>query len=208
MEKNKFFTLWLAGICIIVFILQNFINGFTEFFVLDKNAINNLEVWRFVSAIFLHASLSHILFNLFALVVFGLILERLIGSWNFLVVFFFSGIIANLVSVNFYSSSLGASGAIMGIIGCLTVLNPLMMVWVFGLLMPLFIAAIIWIIGDVLGVFMPSEVGNIAHLSGVGVGLLIGLLLRYLGVKNRIKENKIMRFDEGVVRSWEDRYMR
>jgi uncharacterized protein len=208
MSKNRFFTLWLSGLCIIVFILQLVVPGFTEFFILNKNAINNYEIWRFVSAIFLHGSVIHLLYNLFALFVFGLILEKKIGSYRFLFVFFFSGIIANIISVNFYASSLGASGAIMGIIGCLTIISPLMMVWAFGLLMPMFIAAIVWVIGDILGVFMPSEVGNIAHLSGVGVGFLIGLILRRFRVKKMEGRNSVVRFNESIVRDWEDRYVR
>ena len=207
MAKNRFFTLWLSLICIVVFVFQSIIPGFTELFVLNSGAVYGGELWRFASAIFLHGSLSHFLFNLFALVIFGLILEKIIGSWKFLVVFFFSGIIANIISVNFYSSSLGASGAIMGILGCLTVLEPLMMVWAFGILMPMFIAAIVWIIGDVLGVFMPSGVGNIAHLSGIGIGFAIGLLLRYSGAETISKKSSIIKFDEQSVRNWEDRYI-
>jgi len=93
----------------------------------------------------------------------------------------FSGIIANIVSVNFHESSLGASGAIMGIIGCLTIIKPLMMVWAFGLIMPMFIAAALWITGDVLGslgAFGETSIGNIAHLSGIAVGLVLGIFLR------------------------------
>ncbi len=206
--KFKYYFLWLSLICIIVFILQLIIPGFTELFVLNLKAIYEKQYWRFLSAIFLHGSLTHLLFNLFALVIFGLILEKKIGSYRFLAVFFSSGIIANIVSVNFYDSSLGASGAIMGIIGCLTILNPMMMVWAFGLLMPMFIAAILWVLGDILGVFMPSGVGNIAHLSGVGVGLLIGLLLRFFGVKNIGNKNNTIRFNEDEVRNWENRYVK
>ena len=206
--KFKYYFLWLSLICIIVFILQLIIPGFTELFVLNLKAIYEKQYWRFLSAIFLHGSLTHLLFNLFALVIFGLILEKKIGSYRFLAVFFSSGIIANIVSVNFYDSSLGASGAIMGIIGCLTILNPMMMVWAFGLLMPMFIAAILWVLGDILGVFMPSGVGNIAHLSGVGIGFLIGGLLRIFRVKNIYEKNNVIRFDEKSVRNWEDRYMR
>jgi len=86
------------------------------------------EIWRFVSAIFLHDGIIHLIYNLFALALFGFILEKLIGSKRFLIVFFASGIIANLIAVNFYNSSLGVSGAIYGILGCLVILKPLMMI--------------------------------------------------------------------------------
>jgi len=201
-NKIKFYSLWFLLINILVFILQSAIPGFTERFTLNQLAYS--QIWRFVTAIFLHGSLIHLMYNMFALFFFGIALEKLIGSRRFLLVFFGSGIIANLVSINFYDSSLGASGAIMGIIGTLTIIKPLMMVWAFGLILPMFIAAILWVAGDILGVFMPSDVGNIAHLSGIGVGFLLGLVLRNY---RRRKMNKIV-IPNSYMDNWEKRYMR
>jgi len=202
MSKLKFYSLWLCLICVIIFILQLLIPGFTELFVL--NQASWFQPWRFVTAIFLHASVAHIAYNLFALALFGIILEKLIGSNKFLLVFFASGIIANLIAVNFYSSSLGASGAIYGILGCLAIIKPLMMIWAFGFPMPMFIAAILWVGAGVLGVFMPSNVGDIAHLSGIGIGFIIGLVLR----EWRKAKKELMRVPEGYMRIWENNYMR
>jgi len=222
MKKIKFYSLWLCLICIIVFILQLLISWFTELFVLNKGAIYNYEYWRFISSIFLHGSLSHLLYNIFALALFGLIAERLIGSKRFLIVFFVSGVIANIISVNFYNLSLGASGAIMGVIGVVTIIKPFMMVWAFGLILPMFIAAILWIIGDILGIFMPSNVGNIAHLSGIGIGILIGLILKlqkFIKISDSAQEQEfltgwktakkqLIRFPETYMRLWENKHMK
>jgi len=211
MEKFRFYTLWLAGICVIAFILQLLVNGFTDMFVLNQRAFNNYEIWRFVSSIFLHGSVTHLLFNMLALLIFGISAEKLIGGKLFLLLFFASGIIANLISVDFYASSLGASGAIMGIIGCLAVIRPFMMVWAFGLILPMFIAAIVWIIGDLIGVFYPSDVGNIAHLSGIGAGILVGILLR-IRCKGKFRvvrdRNNKIKIHEDSIRKWEDDWMR
>ena len=208
MSEVKFAPLWIAGVCIIFFILQMTFSGFTDSLVLDQSSW--MQPWRFVSSIFLHGGLSHIVFNLFALILFGLILEKIIGSRKFLIVYFASGIIANLIAVNFYSSSLGASGAIYGVLGCLAVLRPKMVVWVYNLPMPMFLAAIIWVLAGVFGIFAPSNVGDIAHLSGIAVGFLFGLWLR-----ETKKGNKIVRdygglkvtIDESSMRNWEDKYM-
>lgn len=205
-KKLKFYSLWFLLISIIVFILQISFEGFTELFVLNSNALNG-EYWRFVTAIFLHGGITHLMYNLFALFFFGIALEKMMGSRRFLFVFFSSGIIANIISVNFYSSSLGASGAIMGIIGTLTIIKPFMMVWAFGLILPMFIAAILWVIGDVLGIFMPSNVGNIAHLSGIGVGFLIGLVLRKY-IRKRTKKVKKVIVPDYYMTGWEKRYMK
>ncbi len=204
-KKIKFYSLWFCLISIIVFIIQISISGFTEIFVLNQSAISGYQIWRFVTAIFLHGSVMHLAYNLFALFFFGIALEKLIGSRKFLIVFFGSGIIANIISVNFYGSSLGASGAIMGIIGALTIIKPLMMVWAFGLILPMFIAAILWVVGDILGIFMPSNVGNIAHLSGIGVGLLVGILFRVFRKKRRVS-NRI-EIPKDYIEDWERKYV-
>ncbi len=204
MAKFRFYFLWLVLICVVMFILQQIIPGFTEMFVLNEQSVSGFEFWRFISGIFLHGGIGHLLYNMFALGLFGFILERLIGSKRFLLVFFASGIIANIISVQFYPSSLGASGAIMGIIGVLAVIKPMMMVWAFGLIMPMFIAAILWVIGDIIGIFIPDGVGNIAHLSGVGVGVIVGIFLR----GKRVKKKKRVEIPEDYIRSWEDKFMK
>lgn len=201
--KNKFYTLWLTLIIILIFILQTAITGFTESFTLNQQSFS--QPYRFVTSIFLHASLQHLIFNLFALLLFGLILEKLIESFRFLIVFFVSGIIANLIAVNFYNSSLGASGAIFGIIGALTLIKPLMTVWAFSLPMPLFVASIVWAIGDILGVFFPSGTGNIAHLSGLAIGIILGILFRNKSVPQYSYNIKI---PESYMRSWESKFLK
>jgi len=112
--KYKFYAIKLSVVIIAVFLLQVLVSGFTEMFVLSENSF--IQPWRFVGAVFLHGGLGHLVLNLFALLFFGSVLERFIGGRRFLYVFFVTGILANLVSVNFYSTSLGASGAIFGII--------------------------------------------------------------------------------------------
>ena len=138
MAKMKFYTLWIALTIILVLILQTFVGGFTNLLILDQNAWT--QPWKFITSIFLHGSLKHLIGNLFALLFFGFILEKTIGSNKFLGIYLASGILANLIAINFYPSSLGASGAIMGIIGALTILRPMMNVWAFGLIMPMFVA--------------------------------------------------------------------
>tara|TARA_Y100000034_G_scaffold80413_1_gene96472 strand:+ start:2469 stop:3110 length:642 start_codon:yes stop_codon:yes gene_type:complete len=212
MEKIKYYFLWLVGLCVGMFVLQNLpgIPGFTDIFVLNDRASNG-EVWRFVSSIFLHGSLSHLMFNMFALLFFGFSLERLIGSRRFLMVFFVSGILANVVAVNFYDSSLGASGAIYGVLGALTIIRPMMMVWAFGFIVPMFIASFLWIGADVLrlyGAFGVSNVGSIAHLSGIVVGFLMGVYYLVNGLRAARKNKVEVRFDERGFRDWEDRFVK
>jgi len=207
--KFGFWFLWLSLICVIVYVLQLVISGFTDLFVLNLKAVYEFQIWRFVTAIFLHGSVVHLLYNLFALLLFGLILEKLIGSRNFLIVFFASGIVGNIIGVNFYQSSLGASGAIYGVIGCITIVNPMMMVWAFGLLVPMFVAAILWVAGDIMGVFGfgGKDVGYVAHLSGVIIGIVFGLVFRVLYVKKKNREERI-EIPDSYVKDWENYYLK
>ncbi len=204
MEKMRYYALWLALACIIIFVLQLIIPIFTDALVL--NQLSWHEPYRFITSIFLHGSLQHLILNLFALILFGLILEKLVGGKRFLLVFFASGIIANLIAVNFYNSSLGVSGAIYGIIGCLALLRPLMVVWAFGMPMPMFIAAILWAALDIIGIFYPTGTGNIAHLTGLGVGLILGAFFRIFHTKKSVLRYGIQ-LDENAIRDWEKRHI-
>ena len=199
----KYYSFIFCGISIFAFILQVLIPGFTEMFVLNQDSF--LQPWRFFSAIFLHGGLGHLAYNLFALAFFGFILEKTIGSEKFLALFLVSGIFANIIAVNFYNSSLGASGAIMGIIGTLALLRPLMMVWSFGMILPMFLVAIFWVVGDVLGIFVPDNVGNIAHLAGIFIGFLYGAYLVFQ--KRTGKQEKEQGPSEEDVMEWEGKYM-
>lgn len=202
MAKFRFYALKLTGILILIYLVQLLFNNFTGLFVLNQQSF--LQPWRFLTSIFLHGSFTHLIYNCFALALFGSILEKLIGKRKFLIVFFVTGILANLIAVNFYDSALGASGAIFGIIGALIIIRPLLPIWAFGLPMPIFVAGIIWVVGDVIGIFIPSGVGNIAHLSGIFFGLILGFLFR-----KRISKNKknVVIINENSFRKWEDGYL-
>ena len=199
----KFYALLLCGLCVIVFLLQLVVPGFTQTFLLDQRFAD--EVWRSLTAIFLHGSVLHLSYNLFALALFGSILEHFIGGKRFLVVFFVTGILANVVALPFYLQSLGASGAIFGVIGALIVVRPGTMVFAFGLPMPIFVAGILWTVGDIIGIFVPSSVGSIAHLAGIFFGLLFGFIYR---PRNLLMKRNLIHLDERSMRDWEDRYLR
>jgi len=211
MDRNKpkvgFSFLLIGALLIIIYLLQISISGFTDIFVLNINAMEG-EFWRFFTAMFLHGSLSHLLSNLFALMLFGVILESLVGTRNFLVVYIAAGLLANIFSVFFYPSSLGASGAIYGIIGCITILRPTMMIWAFGVIVPMFIAALFWVAVDLFGVFVPDGVGHIAHLSGIVVGFFMGFILIRKKLFRRGKKSNKIKLDEAYMVEWERRFMK
>jgi rhomboid protease GluP len=84
-----------------------------------REATEDGQFWRISTAMFLHAGLMHIAFNLFALMQVGPFVEQIFGKGRMLFLYMVTGIIANIGSELWISHGLaiGASGAIMGLIG-------------------------------------------------------------------------------------------
>ncbi|MBI4894953.1 MAG: rhomboid family intramembrane serine protease [Candidatus Aenigmarchaeota archaeon] len=201
----KYSSLILVAICVVVFVLQYSITGFTDTFVLDSSKVWQ-EPWRLITSIFLHGGLEHLVFNMFALALFGFILENTIDTRKFLFLFFVGGFVASIFSAIFYSSSLGASGAIFAVIGTLAIVRWKMTVWFFGIPMPMFVAAVLWAITDIVGVFYPSNVANFAHLAGLGFGIIFAYFVREYIDKGEKKKKRVIKDDE--IDEWEDFYFR
>lgn len=201
----RYASLVLVVICVVVFGLQYFVAGFTESFVLDSSLVLK-EPWRLVTSVFLHGSLEHLIFNMFALALFGFILENTIDTKKFLLLFFIGGFFASISSAMFYPASLGASGAIFAVIGTLAVVRYRMTVWFFAIPMPMFVAAVLWGITDIVGVFYPSTVANFAHLAGLAFGLIFAYFVREYIDKPNKKKKKVLSDEE--IDEWEDFYFR
>lgn len=206
--KYNWFAIKLVAICVVVWIFQQIFPFLTDYFALTSSEVLS-KPWTLVTYIFLHAGFDHLFYNMFALAIFGAMLEKIIGGKKFLTVFFVAGIAAGIGSVIFYSSSIGASGAIYGIMGTLVVLRPRMPVFVgFMVPVPMIFAVILWAAGDFIGLFAPSEnVAYAAHLFGLAFGLVYGLYLKKdYGEFPRPKRKSDINEEE--FKEWEDRYVK
>lgn len=167
----------LIIINIIVFILQITISGFTDYFILDSNLVFS-RPWTLVTTFFLHGSFSHLFFNMYALLLFGILLESKIGPKRFLGLYLIIGFLVSCISPFFYTRVLGASGAIMGVIGTLIVLMPRLRLYLFFIIpLQLWQAGILWFLLDTFGIFVPSSTANIGHIVGMLLGLIYGFYL-------------------------------
>lgn len=175
-------TLVLIALCVATFVWQNAVGAGVWIYLSFIPALAFRAPWMFVSSIFLHGGLLHLMFNIIALFSFGLYLERLVGHRAFLALFFGAGIIGNLgyalTTPNPFVPAIGASGAVYGVIGALTAIQPTMTVIVGGLPMPLIVVAFLWALLDLAGLFVPTGVASGAHLAGLLVGLIYGIYAR------------------------------
>lgn len=167
--------------CIVAFLLDGLPGGpsFTAKFGLTPAlVIHNFYLWQLVTYIFLHGSLMHILFNMLALWMFGSELESTWGIRQFTKFFFICGIGAGLLTVllspNSNSVTIGASGAIYGILAAYGILFPNRMIifYVFPIRAKWFVLG--------LGVIafissLSATGGGIAHVAHLG-GMLCGLV--------------------------------
>ena len=135
-------------------------------------------LWQLVTYIFLHGGISHLLFNLIALWMFGGELENYWGSPKFLRYFFFCGVGAGICTVVFspeqFVPVIGASGAIYGLLLAFGWLFPNRPIYIYFLLP---IPAKYFVILFGLIEFFSSlggTGGGVAHLTHLG-GLLFGL---------------------------------
>jgi membrane associated rhomboid family serine protease len=122
----------LVAINVLVFIIEalmgggGLLSGFSghiyELGALWPPAIAHGEYWRLITPMFLHASLFHILFNMWALWVVGGVLEPMVGSARFAGIYFVSGFAGNVLAFAIgpeLTPMVGASTAIFGIFGAL-----------------------------------------------------------------------------------------
>jgi rhomboid protease GluP len=143
--------------------------------------------WRLVTSMFLHGGWPHILFNMVALVQVGALVERMFGSVRFLAVYLIAGICGGLASImwNADVNSVGASGAIFGIMGGLLafILKPDSGVPM-TIVKALRSSATGFLIFNIFAGIVYPHTDNAAHLGGLAGGFLAGLLLaRSLHIK-------------------------
>jgi membrane associated rhomboid family serine protease len=167
----------LIAVNVVAFLAQQGSGGrITTDGVLFGPAVGDGQVWRIVTAAFLHGSLLHIGFNMYALWILGNPLENGLGRVRFGLLYLaglFGGALA-VLAFDYGSPTLGASGAVLGLGGAL--------------------AAVLWSrgikltqtsLGFVLGInlLLPLMVGRISfwgHLGGIAAGFVAGWLVGWL----------------------------
>ncbi len=175
------YTLILINIVIWLCMIL-YLNRFSDVKLLEIGGLVHFNVvhgewYRLISSMFLHFNFEHILMNMLSLFIFGKIVESIIGSWRMLIIYIISGLYGNFVSLSFNTTtiSVGASGAIFGLIGSIFVIMYLSKNFNKKMIGQLLIALVVLI---VFSLFM-SNINIMAHLGGFISGVLITLIGYY-----------------------------
>lgn len=177
-------------VMLVMVLLPRYNPIFDNYLALWPLEMSNFGAWQLVSYMFLHANFMHLFVNMFALWMFGRQLEYDLGPQRFLIYYLVTGVgagILNLLVMSItgdYGLTVGASGAVFGILLAFGVLHPNERI--FLLFLPVPIKAKWFVIGygalELLQGITVSD--NIAHFAHIG-GMIFGFLLLYYWKKRR-----------------------
>ncbi len=175
--KEARITLFLISINIIIFISFSFAIEPDYFLLLaqiNDRVINHYELWRLITAMFLHGDILHIFSNMFGLLLFGAFLETYFTKISYLLVYFISGLIGNIFSLILLplnTISLGASGCVFGLIGAAIIIIAIHKD------KSLLILGMVYVLLFIISSFSPG-INYFAHIFGLLGGLFFGYILR------------------------------
>ncbi len=178
-------TYAIIGITVAVYLLQKLsvllfgyaiyeIDWLEYFFARFNSAIRAGELWRFITPVFLHGSIPHIFFNMYALLSIGTFMERQFGHGRFALLYFLSGFAGNVFSFRFTGEngfSVGASTAVFGLIGA-EVIFFYQNRELFGAYAKQSIGNVVFIIAINLFIGLSPGIDNWGHVGGLLGGMI------------------------------------
>jgi len=178
-KKKPIVTYILIALNVIFYllpILSGYYNEVLNRFCLHGPTIREYdEYFRLITCGFLHGDIFHLLFNCYTLLVIGSQLENFIGKTKYIIVYFFSMILGSLMSITFGNvPSIGASGAIFGLMGSLLYFGYHYRLYLGPALKSQIIPLIVM---NLLYGFMVTGIDNAAHIGGLIGGVLITMAL-------------------------------
>ncbi len=181
----------IIGILLIIANIAFSYKGFTDFVFFDKykfevdKILIEKQYYRLISSGFLHINWQHLIFNMISLYFFSAVVESQLGEICFLVVYFVSLIGGDLLALLVHRhhgdySSVGASGAICGIIFASIALYPGMRINFFFLPIgiPSWLYGVVYIAYSIYGIHSKRDnIGHEAHLGGALIGMLAAIII-------------------------------
>jgi membrane associated rhomboid family serine protease len=175
-------VLWMAFALVAMFFVQAHIPALGRYAVFyPTDPFHNFGANFFVS-LFSHGNIQHLCSNLFFLLTVGSLVERHLEKGGALLIFFLSGVAANIAQIAFGLPypTLGASGGIAGLVAALVLLEPKAhLTFSLGpipnarLYLPCELLALLWLLIEIHGLLRPVYgINHWAHLSGAFAGFL------------------------------------
>jgi membrane associated rhomboid family serine protease len=177
------------------------LKGFKDFSFFEKykfniGGIRRGEQVRMISSGFLHVDEMHLFFNMFTLYFFANEVIGYLGQTQFVIIYFGSLIVGNLLSFYFHKneyhySAVGASGAVTGVLYSAILLNPDMSLYMFFIPIPIpaYLFGIGYLLYSIYG--MKKRIGNIGHDAHFG-GAIGGYVITLAMATWLFEENLLM----------------
>ena len=169
--------------------LSSYKNGYVSFNSFETTYMQNNEWWRLITPMFIHFSLTHLVFNCLWIYVLGSKIEQIDRHITFINLVIFSSIISNLAQHFFGESALfgGLSGVIYGLLGYCMIIEIDTKQERYDLPPALYLFMLIWLILGFLGIlnlFGFGNVANYAHLGGLISGIIFAMITSYVFIRD------------------------
>lgn len=150
------------------------------------------QPWRLLTNCFLHIGIIHLLFNMYALMQIGIVIESVLGSRQFTVVYLTAGLLGSVVSLWWHDVVLGAgaSGAIFGLYGVFFAL--LTTNWLDAETRRSLLRSVLVFMGYNLMIGLQAGIDNAAHIGGLLAGVLSGYAYYYAALHHSRTSGRIL----------------
>ena len=183
--KKPYITIFLLAVITIIYVigLFNDSNMLVYNYALNRTFVEYGQVYRLVTGAFIHVDILHFVCNAYALFTVGSMVEGYFGKKKFAIIYILSLLSASLLSIAMFDGfSIGASGAIFGLLGSLLYFGYHYRVYFGSVILQRIIPVIIL---NLLIGFSVSNIDNFAHIGGLIGGFLIS---KALGVNSKDKK--------------------
>ena len=188
--KYPIVTYLLIALNVILYVIPVLTNSYDVIinnFCVYGPLIKAGQYYRIITGVFLHGGILHLAFNCYVLYVIGSQLESYLGKVRYLIIYLFSAVTASLFSMIFNSNpSIGASGAIFGLMGALVYFGYHYRVYLGNVLKSQIIPLILF---NLLIGALSTGIDNFAHIGGLIGGLLI---TSALGIKYKSSTSQMV----------------
>jgi len=182
---------WLVGVNVLIYFIITIANPVIGriplyyWLSLIPVFIRQGYIWQFVTYMFVHVDTMHLFFNMYALFMFGMTLERSIGTREFLLFYFVTGVLGGVLSYVIYLFAgmnvalMGASGAVYALLFLTSVMYPhgrILLFFFIPMKMP--VAVMVFMAIEVFSQVFGSNTGvaHLVHLSGIAIAWVYCLL--------------------------------